>query len=126
MLDIDFFKQFNDIYGHLAADEALKKVAKSISNTLKRPCDFVARFGGEEFIVVLPRTNIKGGISVAENILKNINALNIPHDFSALKHLTVSAGVATLENSLGEASVLQLADDKLYKAKQSGRNKLSF
>lgn len=126
LLDIDFFKQFNDIYGHITADEALKKVAKTISETLKRPSDFVARFGGEEFIVVLPGTNIKGGISVAENILKNINALNIPHDFSPLKHLTVSAGLATLENSQGQASVLQVADDKLYKAKQSGRNKLSF
>lgn len=125
-IDIDFFKQFNDIYGHLEGDKALKIVAQTIQKTLKRPRDVVIRFGGEEFVIVLPSTDLEGSILVAEDVIKNISALNIPHSVSNFKHLTVSAGIATLRGLKGETEILKVADDKLYISKQLGRNRLSY
>ncbi|WP_262501212.1 diguanylate cyclase [Pseudoalteromonas sp. FUC4] len=126
VIDIDLFKQFNDIYGHLEGDSALKIVAQTIKDTLKRPQDFVARYGGEEFAVVLPYTDLKGAILVTENIIKNIAALNIVNSASSFKHLSVSAGIATLKSSEDHVDTFQIADDKLYMSKQSGRNKFSY
>ncbi|MBH0017891.1 diguanylate cyclase [Pseudoalteromonas sp. NGC95] len=126
LIDIDHFKQFNDIYGHLDGDKALKAVATTVKETLKRPNDFVARYGGEEFIIVLPSTNLKGGVLVADNIVKNVAALKIPHSASSFKSLTISAGVSTLGSSNEQTSILQVADDRLYMSKQSGRNRVSY
>ena len=126
LVDIDYFKQFNDTYGHVAGDDALKRVAQTIMDTLQRPSDFVARYGGEEFAVILPFTDLKGGILVAEHIVKNIETLGIPHSASSFKQLTVSAGIATLRSFEGSDCVLTAADQKLYISKQTGRNKLTF
>lgn len=126
IIDIDLFKQFNDVYGHIEGDRALKAVAKAIQETLKRSHDFVARYGGEEFAVILPSTDLKGARLVTENIIRNIAALNIIHSASPYKYLTVSAGIATLMSSQGEAGTFPVADDKLYMSKQSGRNKFSY
>jgi diguanylate cyclase (GGDEF)-like protein len=126
LLDIDFFKQYNDIYGHLEGDKVLNRVAKTISHTLKRPTDFVARYGGEEFIVVLPSTNLDGAILIAENIIKSIYKLGIAHEYSPSKYLTASAGIATQHNATAQTDILLLADNNLYTAKSSGRNKVIF
>ncbi len=126
LIDIDFFKQFNDIYGHLKGDEALRDVAQAIMRTLLRPSDFVARYGGEEFAVILPFTDLKGGILVAENIRKNISALDIPHSYNTSKQLTVSAGIATLRGINEQENVLKSADEKLYISKKTGRNKITY
>lgn len=126
LIDIDFFKQFNDIYGHLKGDEALRDVAQAIMRTLLRPSDFVARYGGEEFAVILPFTDLKGGILVAENIRKNISALDIPHSYNPSKQLTVSAGIATLRGINEQENVLKSADEKLYISKKTGRNKITY
>ncbi|MCK5665117.1 MAG: diguanylate cyclase, partial [Thiotrichaceae bacterium] len=125
MIDIDFFKPYNDNYGHDAGDLALFKVAESLVNSLCRPADIAARFGGEEFVVLAPSTNEAGAIKVAKRIQFNINALAITHDFSEVTNtITVSIGIATTNgHSLNEADLLKQADTALYKAKKSGRNR---
>jgi len=126
MLDIDFFKQYNDTYGHLAGDETLKSVANVLKNTLKRPTDFVFRLGGEEFGVLLTETNEEESKIVAGNINKNVEQLEIAHEKNAASDfVTISIGVVlTTPSNLDEQeSILTEADKKLYKAKESGRNK---
>lgn len=126
MLDIDFFKQYNDTYGHLAGDETLKAVADVLKTTLKRPTDFVFRLGGEEFGVLLTETNEQETKLVAGNINKNIEQLEIEHEKNAASDfVTISIGVVlTIPSSLDEQeSILSEADKKLYEAKESGRNK---
>lgn len=131
MIDIDFFKNYNDTYGHLEGDDCLKKVAAEIAKSLKRPADFAARYGGEEFIVVLPNTDRQGAKDVAERIRRNIEILNIPHASSKITdYITVSLGTSTFTNN--DASYdrkkmegfIKSSDDALYKAKQSGRNRV--
>ncbi len=128
MIDIDCFKQYNDSYGHLAGDECLKLVASTLKEQLQRPTDLVARFGGEEFVVLLPATHARGAIKVAERMRKAILALQLPHEDSvvALDMVTVCLGVATVAPMLKhEASeLLQLADKALYEAKGGGRNQV--
>ncbi|CAM3831338.1 MULTISPECIES: GGDEF domain-containing response regulator [Pseudoalteromonas] len=126
IIDIDFFKQFNDIYGHIEGDKVLQQVAHTIKTTLLRPCDFVARYGGEEFAVILPDTDLRGGALVAENILNNIAKLKISHNYSIYQYLTVSAGLATFKGLSANESIIKSADEKLYVSKQQGRNKLTF
>lgn len=125
MADIDYFKAYNDNYGHLQGDDCLIQVAKGIEACVKRPMDFAARYGGEEFAVVLPETDGDGAMMVAENIRKRIEELELPHEFSnAGKSVTLSLGVATLLPSQ-EQSIEELickADKALYKSKSSGRN----
>ena len=94
MLDVDRFKLFNDTYGHLAGDAALRAVASSILRQIRRPADFVARYGGEEFIAMLPETEIEGALSVAESIRCAVAELKITHLHSPTGHLTISIGVA--------------------------------
>jgi len=125
-IDIDYFKQFNDIYGHVVGDKALQSVANCIQDTLKRPCDFVSRYGGEEFAVILPFTDLSGAVLVAQKIVQSVAALNIAHDHSAFDVLTVSAGVATFRSLSGQDEIIKKADEKLYISKQTGRNKLTF
>ena len=97
LFDIDHFKLFNDTYGHHAGDECLKSVAAALTKTIQRSTDLLARFGGEEFAIVLPGTDKAGALKVAEQALNQVNALAIPHRQSPTStHLTISAGVATL------------------------------
>ena len=125
MCDIDHFKKYNDMYGHLAGDECLKKVASAIREITRKNLDLVARYGGEEFAVVLSNTNSGGAEHVANNILKQIRTLQIPfHLSNKACYVTISLGVATVIPSLDCSSdtLLQLADQQLYQAKQNGRN----
>lgn len=127
MLDIDYFKAFNDTYGHQRGDECLKQVARQLSDTLKRPGDFAARYGGEEFAVVLPNTDIKGAVFIAETLRSMIEALKITHAASdTAKWVTVSLGVGSLipnRHSKPE-QLIALADQALYNAKREGRNRV--
>jgi diguanylate cyclase (GGDEF)-like protein len=128
MIDIDFFKQYNDTYGHLAGDNCLKLVAESLKNGVRRDDDFVARYGGEEFVAVLPDTNEAGVREVAARLLENVRALNIPHDTSAAaKHVTVSIGIVSVkvENGSSWKDYLKRADEALYLSKQNGRDRFS-
>lgn len=125
MIDIDFFKGFNDRFGHQAGDKALKKVAQTVSSALRRPEDFVARFGGEEFVVVLPSTNRAGAERVAQKIQDAIFLTNIPYPGSPLSdRITLSIGISTFspQSDLHIDSGLFSADQALYQAKRNGRN----
>lgn len=127
MIDIDYFKYFNDHYGHEQGDQCLKKVARQICNTTKRPGDFCARYGGEEFVVLLPATPSAGAMHIAEEIRINIEKLEIPH-ISTLGDgiVTVSLGVATFEDydAPSRETLLYKADMALYQAKHQGRNRV--
>ncbi len=95
MLDIDYFKQYNDTYTHSAGDFCLQRVANAIKATLRRPADLVARYGGEEFAIILPDTPVNAAIALADDIRKHIESLAIPHETSEVtRHVTVSMGVA--------------------------------
>ena len=125
MVDVDYFKAYNDTYGHQQGDKCLQQVAQAISVVVKRPGDFVARYGGEEFVVVLPNTSIEGALQVAENIRTEIEGLKIPHQGSAVsKWVTSSLGVAdsNCSNQSNPDILIQAADMALYNAKTSGRN----
>ncbi|MDX2464527.1 MAG: diguanylate cyclase [Porticoccus sp.] len=124
MLDIDFFKLYNDCYGHLEGDECLRKISSYIKQSLFRPLDIVARYGGEEFVVVLPKTDIGGAKMIVQRIVQGIEGLAIPHRDSSFGVVTISAGVSQLSAEIvsGE-ELLALADKALYEAKSSGRNR---
>jgi diguanylate cyclase (GGDEF)-like protein len=129
MVDIDYFKQFNDVYGHLAGDRCLKKVAKTIAGCLKRPTDFLARYGGDEFVVILPRTDADGSSKTAEEIRARVNGLEIEHKSSVVfDNLTVSIGLTVKTPRLGETpnTLLEAADTALYQAKRDGRDKIAI
>jgi len=125
--DIDFFKNFNDGYGHLAGDECLVKVARAVSAVSNRPGDLAARYGGEEFVLVLSGTGEEGAFNLAEKLRTRIEELGIPHAHSPLgSHLTISLGVASVVPRPGSApeELLDLADRALYAAKEEGRNRV--
>ncbi|MGC5325252.1 sensor domain-containing diguanylate cyclase [Brevibacillus sp. SYSU BS000544] len=127
LIDIDYFKEYNDTYGHQKGDECLKQVANIIDKTLRRPGDFAARYGGEEFIVVLPDTDLRGAAKIAIMICSLIEAAAIPHSQSQISSfVTISGGVASVipdqETSL--KSLIAIADKRLYEAKQNGRNQI--
>lgn len=125
LFDIDFFKSFNDTYGHYKGDKCLQKIAKAAQKVIKRPGDFVARYGGEEFAVVLPNTHESGAVKVAEDIRQAILDLKIHHKNSPIcKYVTISLGVATRMPSRGEnyRHLVQMADKALYAAKEKSRN----
>lgn len=127
LIDIDYFKRYNDRYGHQAGDDCLKKVATKISEATKRPADFTARYGGEEFSVILPETNNQGAITVAEEIRKGVQSLQILNeDPKVCDFITVSIGVETLypETNVHYETIIGLADKALYKAKEKGRNRV--
>ena len=128
LLDIDHFKLFNDTYGHQSGDECLQKVAKALTATINRPTDLVARFGGEEFAIILGGTDADGASVIAERALENIKNLKIPHSNSQTnEYLTVSVGVATTFAKLDmttEAELIKTADKALYRAKENGRNRI--
>lgn len=125
LADIDFFKKFNDTYGHQVGDECLKSVAKAIQLAVKRVSDLAARYGGEEFAIVLPETNIKGARSIADNIHQNVKKLKITNDGSQIcSKVTVSVGIActTPEINTLPAKLIEESDHALYQAKNNGRN----
>lgn len=125
MIDIDYFKQYNDTYGHDNGDIALFRVANQIRNSLPRQTDFIARYGGEEIVVILPYTSIKSAALIAEKILQSIISLNIEHSYSTFnKMLTVSIGIASTD--AGVDKLLSYADKALYQAKENGRNRFEF
>lgn len=126
-LDIDCFKAYNDNYGHHAGDLCLREIGSVIQESVKRPRDLSARFGGEEFVVLLPRTYQQDAVKIADKIRKTVEWLEIEHKFSDVeKFVTVSIGVATLkpspENSADD--LLKLADSGMYQAKENGRNRV--
>ena len=129
MIDIDFFKKYNDTYGHSEGDVCLKTIAKVLAESVMRPDDFVTRYGGEEFVVVLPSTNEKGARVMAEKILENVRACGIPHKKNkAANCVTVSIGVTTANVDLeydGE-DYIKRADEALYMSKGNGRNKYTY
>jgi diguanylate cyclase (GGDEF)-like protein len=127
--DVDYFKQFNDTYGHQAGDFCLQEIAHAIASTLQRPDDLAARYGGEEFIVLLPDTDDAGAVQVAEKIQDAIAELDIPHAGSpAAPCVTFSVGLATTVPEHGSApkTLLKSADRALYRAKNGGRNQIVF
>jgi len=125
--DIDYFKQYNDLYGHQEGDNCLITIAQSMDHALHRPADMVARLGGEEFIILLPNTDEKGGRHIAEDIRKRITLLRIPHKGSQCSpYVTMSFGISSnIPNpSTLPEDVIAIADKALYLAKQNGRNRV--
>lgn len=125
IIDIDFFKNYNDYYGHLEGDDTLRKVAHSLHEALLRPIDIVARYGGEEFTAILPNTEEQGANLVAQRMIEKIGALKVEHKASTVaSHITVSIGGATHLPIEGEEPkmLLDRADRALYAAKEAGKN----
>jgi diguanylate cyclase (GGDEF)-like protein len=129
MIDVDYFKQYNDHYGHAMGDLTLQKIAKTLAGVLRRPADLIARYGGEEFVMLLPETDAVGGKFIADHSLELIIELDIPHDFSQVaKMVSVSIGLVTInmdmDNKILPPCFLEMADHNLYQAKQGGRNRV--
>ena len=125
LIDIDFFKPFNDNYGHLAGDGCLRQVAVALDEVVQRPADLVARYGGEEFAVVLPNTDIQGAEKLAKKLCEKIRSLKIPHEFSEVtNHITVSLGITSgvAYEGISPSDLILQADKALYLAKELGRN----
>lgn len=128
-MDIDYFKHYNDSYGHLAGDDCLRKVGKALKASLCRSGEFVARYGGEEFVAILPNSEGSKVHECAERILSQVERLHIPHRSSEVKQeVTLSIGIATEVPALGESphDLLGLADKHLYQAKSAGRNRMAY
>ncbi len=127
MIDIDLFKAYNDAYGHLQGDDVLRLVAKTLEKSLRRPGDLLARWGGEEFVALLPDTDMDGAYIVAEQLRKAIQDLGIVHEQSSIKRvITVSIGAATSVpgDQSSYRNLLQWADEAMYRAKDLGRNRV--
>lgn len=125
MFDIDYFKQYNDYYGHIQGDDCLKRVATALNKAATRPRDFLARFGGEEFVLVLPETDAKSARRLAERCHHLLFKQQIPHASSPISQLlTLSSGVAAVTPSREDhlLAFIQEVDKRLYQAKQKGRN----
>ena len=126
MVDVDFFKRFNDTYGHQAGDVCMVGVAKALMGSVARPQDLVARYGGEEFVCLLPQTAGSGVQRVADKLLGGVRQLSMPHSASEVSHfVTISAGLVTALPSSGQdcAQLTAWADAALYNAKHAGRNR---
>ncbi|MDP5214670.1 diguanylate cyclase [Pseudoalteromonas tunicata] len=129
LLDIDYFKSYNDEYGHLSGDEALRLVAKHIKNQLKRPHDIISRYGGEEFVIVLPDTNADDAKRILTDICQSIEQLKIPHESSVISHyVTISIGGATMipKHEASHEELVKIVDEYLYQAKAQGRNRVCW
>lgn len=127
LVDIDHFKQYNDTYGHLAGDDCLRRVARSIAAAASRSSDFVARYGGEEFAVLLPEADLEEASAIAERTRIAVLELAIPHERSAERCVTISVGVAAWAPSPAQApsALVAAADSALYDSKRSGRNAIT-
>jgi len=129
VVDIDSFKQYNDTYGHIEGDRCIKAVARALAQCLKREDDFVARYGGDEFVVVLPNTPEYGARMLADKMLGEVRNCKLPHAKSqAADHVTISVGVTTGKVSCTDKAddFVRKADEMLYKSKKDGRNRYSF
>ena len=127
MSDIDFFKQYNDIYGHQEGDDCLTQVAKALSDATNRPEDIACRYGGEEFSLILPNTPVEGALHIADLVQENLRKCKIPHSGSAVNEfVTLSLGVATIvpTNESSIEALIKEADGNLYAAKHNGRNRV--
>lgn len=127
MIDVDFFKTCNDTYGHAAGDDCLKKVALAIKGAIQRPGDFCARYGGDEFVVLLPDTEQVAALFIAESIRSNVEQIKIPRGTTPSSGIvTISLGVATASGATTDSyeEVLRQSDMALYAAKENGRNRV--
>jgi diguanylate cyclase (GGDEF)-like protein len=124
MIDVDYFKNFNDRYGHLQGDDCLRQLGGTLQSVIRRPADSAARYGGEEFVLLLPGTDAAGAMEVARLVHARLRAIAMPHGASPLSVVTASIGVGTLlpKSDLGHEKLLSIADDNLYRAKAAGRN----
>jgi len=126
LMDIDFFKRYNDYYGHAAGDACLRRVARAVAAGGRRASDFAARYGGEEFAIILPGNDTQGALWIAEKVRKAVAALNIRHTASDVaEHVTLSLGVATVSagQKMAPVDLIKAADAFLYQAKKNGRNR---
>jgi len=129
MLDVDFFKKYNDTYGHNAGDDCLKDIAQALLESVTREDDFTARYGGEEFLIVLPFTDDKGAQHSANKVLKKVMDLRIPHEKNeAADCVTISIGGTTIDvkHTHNSTDYIKRADEALYLSKQSGRNRYTY
>lgn len=129
LLDVDYFKLYNDAYGHLAGDACLVKIANAIKSVVKRQSDLVARYGGEEFSVILLNTDTRGAIKVTQLIIEQIKQLNIPHALSQVAEIVmVSIGITVSIPSINNSpqDLINKADEALYQAKKEGRNRYCY
>ena len=124
LLDIDWFKRYNDQYGHVQGDDCIVAVAEAIVSQTRRPLDMVFRYGGEEFLCLLPNTDSKGAENIAKQILNTVRELDIPHQQSDFATVTLSIGAYTSHSKETQAltELVELADQALYRAKAQGRN----
>lgn len=125
--DIDYFKKYNDHYGHQAGDDCLKQIAKALADSVLRPADLAARYGGEEFVLLLPEIEIHGALLVGQRAIERITDLRIPHAASENNDkVSISIGAATLIPSIDSdpSKLIELADEALYHAKEQGRNRI--
>jgi len=126
-MDVDYFKPYNDTYGHAAGDECLTAIGAVLQHAARRPGDLAARYGGEEFVIILPGTDVAGAREVAERVLADVDGLRIPHGASPVAdHVTVSVGLAVRVPQAGESAqvVLEAADKAVYAAKRGGRHRV--
>ncbi|KMY54532.1 hypothetical protein AC623_11905 [Bacillus sp. FJAT-27231] len=130
LLDIDFFKAYNDTYGHLSGDDCLRRVAFIMEQKAKEFSGFIARYGGEEFAIIFPDLSAEKSVLAAEEVRKSVEKLNIPHVQSKISdYVTVSAGLATVDPAKQDYTIedlIELADQALYEAKKAGRNQLKI
>lgn len=128
LCDVDFFKKYNDTYGHLKGDDCLKKVAQAMASACRRPTDLVARYGGEEFLAILPNTSAENAVLLADNMRQAVEALNEKHSSSDLGKVTISLGVYSVvpENKEDSSKLIKKADEALYEAKETGRNRVQL
>lgn len=131
MADVDCFKQFNDIYGHLAGDECLAQMADVFRRGVQRAGDFCARYGGEEFVIILPHTEIRGAVQLIDRLRRNVQKIGIPHTGHAPGVVTASFGIAgtalvphSMDSDTAGRLLLQQADAALYRAKANGKNRV--
>jgi diguanylate cyclase (GGDEF)-like protein len=129
LCDVDFFKSYNDTYGHQAGDNCLRRIASAIATAIKRPSDVVARYGGEEFVIILPNTPALGALHIAEEIQTAVSALELVHVGSQISpYITLSMGVTAVvpRAHISPMSLIAAADRALYKAKSSGRDRIEI
>lgn len=127
-IDVDYFKRYNDNYGHTAGDKCLALIGRALGESLHRPADLAARYGGEEFVLLLPGTDHEGALKVAERIIKQVDALALPHGNSPIgSRVTVSMGVAGCVPIKGTIPqmLIDLADEALYRSKSAGRHRIT-
>jgi diguanylate cyclase (GGDEF)-like protein len=126
IFDVDFFKRYNDTYGHIAGDKCLQSVAAAAQSCVRRPSDLFARYGGEEFVALLPRTDAAAAFAIAEAMCDAVRDLHIEHSASSLGIVSISAGVAsTAAKPFAEPALPHAADEALYLAKEGGRNRVA-